>query len=117
MTKLNVHVSGRFEDSKKHILDAVAQAKSGKLVKEDHLTFASWDALASVMTTKRFEMLRYLHHNPQASVAALARSLARDYKRVHQDVEALMDAGLIERLDGGLTTQYDEIRASIAFNA
>lgn len=114
MTKLDVHVGGTFADTKRRVLDAVARAKAGEDVGEDHVTFASWEALASVMTAKRFEMLRHLHRNPEASVAALARSLKRDYKRVHEDVEALSEAGLIERGENGLRAEYEEIRARIA---
>ena len=66
------------------------------------------------MTAKRFEMLRHLHRQPEASVAALARSLKRDYKRVHEDVEALSDAGLIDRNGEGLRAGYDEIHTRIA---
>jgi predicted transcriptional regulator len=90
------------------------RAERGEDVNEDHLTFESWDALARVMTTKRFELLRHLHRNPAASVAALARSLGRDYKRVHEDVEALESAGLIERDEDGLRADYREIRTIIA---
>ena len=88
MTKLDIHVGGTFSESRTRILDAVARAKSGETVREDHITFASWEGLSRVMTTKRFEMLRHLHSTPEATVAALARSLKRDYKRVHEDVEA-----------------------------
>jgi hypothetical protein len=54
------------------------------------------------------------HARPEASVAFLARTLNRDYKRVHEDVEALESAGLIQRGAQGLHTGYDEIRARIA---
>ena len=114
MTKLDIHVGGTFADTKARVLDAVARANAGETVCEDHITFASWEALARVMTTKRFELLRHLHSNPEATVAALARSLKRDYKRVHGDVEALTGAGLIERSDRGLRADYDEIRTQIA---
>jgi predicted transcriptional regulator len=114
MTKLDVHVGGTFADSKERVLKAVGRALAGESLKEDHITFATWDTLAGVMTTKRFELLRFLHRNPQANVAALARNLKRDYKRVHNDVTALMDAGLIESINGSLQTQYNEIRTSIA---
>jgi predicted transcriptional regulator len=51
---------------------------------------------------------------PEASVASLARTLSRDYKRVHEDVEVLENAGLIQRGANGLHTDYDEIRAHIS---
>ena len=114
MSKLEIHVGGSLDDMKRRVVDAVERARRGETVREEHVTFASWEALASVMTTKRFEMLRHLHRNPEASIAALARSLKRDYKRVHEDVEALSQAGLIERGSGGLRAEYDEIRTQIA---
>lgn len=114
MTKLDIHVGGGFKDTKRRVLGAIARDRAGEDVCEDHVAFASWDALASVMTAKRFAMLRHLHRQPEATVAALARSLKRDYKRVHEDVEALSGAGLIERSEDGLRADYDEIRTQIA---
>jgi predicted transcriptional regulator len=114
MSKLDIHVGGSFADSKRRILEAVARDERGETVGTDHVTFSSWDALARVMTTKRFEALRHLHRNPERSIAALARSLGRDYKRVHEDVEALAEVGLISRDETGLRAEYDEIRTSIA---
>ncbi|KAB1085504.1 hypothetical protein F4V91_03070 [Neorhizobium galegae] len=66
------------------------------------------------MTGKRLELLRYLHKNPQASVAALARALDRDYRRVHEDVEILGRAGLVEQDETGLHAGYDEIQTVIS---
>ncbi len=114
VTIANIHVGGTFADSKQRVLNAAARAERGDIVSEDHITFASWDALATVMTTKRFELVRHLHKHPEASIAALARSLKRDYKRVHEDVEALAAAGLVERSASGLRAEYSEIRAQIA---
>ncbi|MGL4440119.1 MAG: hypothetical protein ACRCUE_12695 [Bosea sp. (in: a-proteobacteria)] len=114
MSKLDIHVGGTFADSKRRVLDAASRVECGDIVSEDHITFASWDALASVMTTKRFELVRHLRHHPETSIAALARSLKRDYKRVHEDVEALAAAGLVERSARGLRADYSEIRAQIA---
>lgn len=112
--RLKVHVGGDFATAARRVAKAWRRAERGEDVNEDHLTFVSWDALAKVMTTKRFELLRHLHRHPAASVAALARNLGRDYKRVHEDVEALESAGLIERDDAGLRADYDEIRTIIA---
>lgn len=111
---LKVHVGGGFDAAAKRVAEAWHRAERGEAVGEDHLTFVSWDALARVMTGKRFALLRHLHRHPEASVAALARSLNRDYKRVHEDVEALAAAGLIERDETGLRAEYDEIRTIIA---
>ncbi len=74
----------------------------------------TWDAFSSTMTGKRLELLRYLHKHPQVSVSALARALGRDYRRVHEDVEILGRAGLIEQDETGLHADYDEIRTVIS---
>lgn len=65
------------------------------------------------MAGRRLEMLRHLRHHPAGSIAALARALQRDYKRVHEDVEALVAAGLMVRDETGWRIGHDEIRTSI----
>ena len=114
MSRLEIHVGGTLDDMKRRVVDAVERAKRGEIIGEEHVNFESWEALASVMTTKRFELLRHLHRSPEASIASLARSLNRDYKRVHEDVEALSQAGLIDRSTDGLRADYTEIRTLIA---
>lgn len=111
---VRIHVGETFEAIAKRVSKAWHRAERGEDVHEDHVTFHSWEALAKVMTTKRFELLRQLHREPAASVAALARQLGRDYKRVHADVEVLAAAGLVERDAAGLRADYDEIRTIIA---
>lgn len=69
------------------------------------------------MTDRRYELLRHLHSHPAPSIRALARDLGRDFKRVHADVVALEAIGLIERDEGMLRADYDEIRAAILIAA
>lgn len=111
---VQLHIGGSFDDLEKRVADAWHRAEKGEAVSEDHLTFVNWDALSQTMTTKRLELLRHLRRHPQASIAALARSLGRDYRRVHEDVELLTKAGLIEHDSTGLHAGYDEIRTTIA---
>ena len=107
-------VGGSLKDAARRFADAWNRAERGEDVPpQDTTTFVSWSALASVMTDKRYELLRHLHDRPTASIRALARDLGRDYKRVHQDVAALASVGLVER-DGELwRADYDEILTSI----
>jgi predicted transcriptional regulator len=111
--KLQIHIGGTLQDSKRRVLDAVARSKRGETVSENHLTFENWEALAKVMSGKRQQMLRYLHEHPTSSIRALAKALGRDYKRVHSDVQALSFAGLIERNGKELHADYDTIQATI----
>jgi len=113
MSKTEIHIGDTFADTKRRVLDAVASAETGAFEAQTHITFESWAALARVMTPKRFEILRRLHAHPAASVAVLARELGRDYKRVHADVQALTDTGLLDRDHGDIRTRFNELRAAI----
>ncbi len=113
MTELKIHVGEGFAALKARTLDAVARAKAGQAVQENHLSFVSWEALIGVMTPKRLDLLRAVHQQPQPSVAALSRALQRDYKRVHEDVRALVAAGLMEQDSDGLRAGYDRIETAI----
>lgn len=112
--ELKAHVGGGVDAVAQRVSAGWRRAKRGGAVSEDHLTFASWEALSKVMTGKRLELLRHLHRRPAASIAALARDLGRDYKRVHADIGALATAGLVERDGAGLRAHYSEIRTVIA---
>jgi len=65
------------------------------------------------MTGERYRLLRHLHKHPEPSVSALARSLHRQYRRVHADVAALEEAGLLDRSQGSVRTTADRISADI----
>ncbi len=112
--EIELHVGGTFDQTAGRFVDAWHRAEGGEPVSEEHLTFVDWEAFSRTMTAKRLELLRHLHRNPQTSISALAKSLKRDYRRVHEDVEILSEAGLIERDGNGLRTGYDEIRTVIA---
>ena len=114
MSEVNIHVGYDAKAIKDRVLGAAHRAENGQTAGEAHITFESWEGLSKALTGKRLALLRHLHDRPAASVADLARVLARDYKRVHQDVEILSVAGLIERTEsGGVRSAFDEIRASI----
>jgi predicted transcriptional regulator len=115
MIKKNVFVGGTFDDAAKRFLDVFERASRGEQVEpQDNVTFVSWSALSAVMTDKRHELLRHLHAHPTASIRALARDLGRDYKRVHDDVSALVAVGLVEKEGRTLRVDYEEIRSVIA---
>ena len=113
-SSLDIHVDESAEAMARRFVDAWHRAERGETVDEHHLSFESWEGLARVLTGKRLELLRYLHRHAAPSIAALARALGRDYKRVHADVEALAAAGLIDRTPSGPRAKYGEIRTTIA---
>ncbi|RJF89497.1 hypothetical protein D3874_23070 [Oleomonas cavernae] len=116
--KKQVFVGGSLRDSARRIAEAWHRAERGEAsVAQDNVTFLTWSALASVMTEKRYELLRHLHRHPAVSIRALGRDLKRDFKRVYEDVIALEAIGLIERDGDLLRAEYDEIQASILLDA
>lgn len=82
-----------------------------------HLVFERMEDLLKVLTANRWRLLRTLHSDGPSSVRALAKALGRDYRGVHADVAALLDAGLIERdTTGKIFVPWTRIRAEMAFD-
>ncbi len=55
-----------------------------------------------MISPKRWQLIERLQHLGPSTVRGLARALDRDVKRVHDDVMAMMQWGLVERNDEGL---------------
>lgn len=72
--------------------------------------FKTVSQMLGVFTPKRWDLLAALRENGAMSIAELARTLQRDYKNVHNDVERLMEWLAIERDEQGkVFTPYSEI--------
>ena len=115
MNDLNVHVD-TAESFGRRFVEAWERAERGELTPENaerHLSFDSLETLARTLTPKRMEMVRHLRQSPAPSVNALAKALGRDYRRVHDDVEVLTGAGLVDRDGTRLTAPYAAIATRI----
>ncbi len=113
MTNIKLIVGGSLEDDATAFLDAWHRTRRGGKVRERAIAFESWEALATVLTGERYRLLRHLHTHPEPSVSSLARSLGRQYRRVHADVKALEKAGLLARSQGAVRTTADTLKADI----
>jgi len=57
MSKLNVHIE-KWDDVAARVADVWRRAERGEdVTPSHHVSFASWEALAAVMTPKRLELL------------------------------------------------------------
>ncbi|EWY42666.1 hypothetical protein N825_02010 [Skermanella stibiiresistens SB22] len=110
---------GALELAASEVANAWKAAEAGRDIEvTDKLYFEDWSALCAVLTPKRYELLRHLRRAPVAGIRALARELGRDVKRVHEDVVALEELGLLERDQSGqLSMPLDEISSTIRFAA
>ena len=98
---IKVTVGGNLQDDLAAFRFAWEPVEGGKPVQPDRaLAFESWEGLASVMTGRRYRLLRHLHAQPEPSVSALARHLGRHLRRVQEDIRVLEHAGLVDRSRG-----------------
>ena len=81
-------------------------------------TFSSPAQLFSVISPKRWQLIEHLQHLGPSTIRGLARSLERDVKRVHDDVTAMIEWGLVERREDGLVhVPYSVIHAAFDLKA
>ncbi len=81
-------------------------------------TFSSPAQLFSVISPKRWDLIEHLQKIGPSSVRGLARVLERDVRRVHDDVTALIEWGIVERTgDGKVLVPYDVIHAGFDLRA
>ena len=118
MTKdVQVHIGEGLEEAGRRFVDAWHRIERGEMGEaEHHVSFQSFDTFVRTMSPKRLELLRHVHRHPAKNIRALAQALGRDYRRVHEDVEALEAAGLLERDKEGLRAEYEtfEVQMRVA---
>ena len=107
---VRVHVGDTLEEAGRRFVDAWRRTERGELTPETaeaHVGFESFETMVRVLSPKRLELLRHVHKHPAKNIRALAQALGRDYRRVHEDVEALEAAGLLDRDKEGVRAEYD----------
>ena len=81
--------------------DFVRVWNKGKPEKSARVSFATPELLWQVLTAKRWELLKALCGAGPVSIREAARRVRRDVKAVHGDVTALLNAGVLDRAEGG----------------
>jgi predicted transcriptional regulator len=115
MARTEIDVGRDLRAAAADVAEAWTRAASGEAVAAtDRILVRDWDALCAVLTPRRYELLRHLRRSPESGVRPLARALGRDVRRVHEDVVALAELGLVTRWeDGRLSSEVDEIASTI----
>jgi predicted transcriptional regulator len=75
--------------------------KTGKPERSARISFATPELLWQVLTAKRWELLKVLCGAGPVSIREAARRVERDVKAVHSDITALLNAGVLDRAEGG----------------
>ncbi len=92
--------------------------KTGKAEKTARISFATPELLWKVLTAKRWELLKALCGAGPISIREAARRVGRDVKAVHGDVTALLNAGILDRADGGgIIFPFDAVKVEFLLQA
>ena len=99
VVRVTVETGDEMRDGVLDATDAVADGESRPAV----VSFATVDQLRKILTDRRVELLQALIDTDGAaeSISALADTLGRDYRPVHDDVTRLADYGLVFIIEDG----------------
>jgi predicted transcriptional regulator len=84
----------------KAALRQAGRRASSRSYQGEVLNFESPGVFFGRMTERRWAIVRALRGQGEIALLELARRVERDVKRVHDDVQELLDFGLVERGEG-----------------
>jgi predicted transcriptional regulator len=82
-----------------------------------HISFATPELLFSLMTAKRWQIVRVMAGAGPLSIREVARRVGRDIKAVHGDVQALLAAGILHKADGRVVFPYEAVHVDVLVKA
>jgi predicted transcriptional regulator len=92
--------------------------KTGEREKAARITFATPELLWKVLTAKRWQLLKTMCGAGPLSIREAARRVKRDVKAVHTDVTALLNAGVLDRVeDGRVIFPFDSVKVEFLLHA
>ncbi|MGL4926546.1 MAG: glycosyl transferase family 1 [Plesiomonas shigelloides] len=76
----------------------------------DVLTFPSVQLLWKVLSPKRMDIINAMTGAGELSIREVARKVGRDFKAVHTDMQALLNAGVVDKAESGAVVfSYDRV--------
>jgi predicted transcriptional regulator len=98
--------------------DFVRAWKGRKPEKSARISFATPELLWKVLTAKRWELLRAMCGAGPMSIREAARRVGRDVKAVHGDITALLNSGVLDRVeDGRIVFPFDAVKVEFLLRA
>jgi predicted transcriptional regulator len=98
--------------------DFVRVWKTGEAEKSARISFATPELLWRVLTAKRWELLKVLCGAGPVSIREVSRRVGRDVKPVHSDIIALLNAGVLDRVeDGRIVFPFEAVRVEFLLEA
>ena len=99
-------------------LRAAGQRATARSYQGEVLNFETAGGFFGKLTERRWALVHALQGQGAMSVRELARRVARDVRRVHDDVAVLAELGLFERTDsGGVVCPFDAVHIDMRLTA
>lgn len=103
--------------SRENVTRRALEAFKGKK-QQPRISFATPELLWKVLTAKRWELLKVMAGQGAMTIREAARRVQRDVKAVHGDVQALLNAGLVDKTDNGrIEFRFDAVRVDFTLRA
>jgi predicted transcriptional regulator len=100
---------------------AASEIEAGGSAEEAVRAFPSVGDLRRVLTDRRLDIVQQLMQAPAPSISALADRLDRSYAVVHDDVDVLVDAGIVHREENAgsqaLIVPYEHVVVDVRIGA
>lgn len=112
MKTVTLEVASR-EKVNRRFLSAFAGEGQGTFI-----SFATPELLFKVISGKRWELLKVMTGAGPLTIRETARRVGRDVKAVHGDVQALLQAGILQKTDAGrIVFPYDAVHVDFMLSA
>ncbi len=117
MRTLNIRLENE-EESWNRLQGLAKQIDAGhSVVPSEGISFHDMGTYFSTITPRRLDAALRLRGLGPSSIRTLAKEVSRDYKSIHQDVQKLIELGMIIKRDDGLIeAPYDRIVIDMRFN-
>lgn len=116
MRTLNIRLENE-EESWNRLQGLAKQIDAGQsVVPSEGISFHDMGTYFATITPRRLDAALRLRGLGPSSIRALAKEVSRDYKSIHQDVQKLIELGMIiKREDGLIEAPYDRILIDMRF--
>lgn len=112
MNTVTLEVSSR-EQVNKRFLHAFEGEPQGEFI-----SFESPEVLFKVISGKRWDLLKMMTGAGAMTIREAARRVMRDVKAVHGDVQALLNAGILQKTEKGqIVFPYDAVHVDFMLRA
>jgi len=102
----------------KAALRQAAKRANARSYRGEVLNFESPGVFFGRLTERRWALVRALQGQGEIALRELARRVERDVKRVHEDVQELVELGLVERgPGGGVLCPFDTVHIDMQLRA